>query len=145
MRKLFAPVLFLGLLAVSIPALAQENYTDGPIWRVNYIDVKAGKMNAVQMDMRENFNKVYAEAKKQGVILDYKVWLNATSEGPDDWDIATGILFKNWGAMDGLAAKMEAITLKHYGTADARQKSGDKRIEMSSLIRSALAREIMLK
>lgn len=145
MRKLSATVLFLGLLALAVPALSQEHYTDGPIWRVNYLNVKPGKMNDSLKDLREHNNKIWAEAKQQGVILDYKVYLNATSTGPDDWDIATATLYKNWGALDGIQAKTEALTLKHYGTAEARQQAGAKRIDLWTLTTSALAREVMLK
>ena len=145
MRKLPAAVLFLGLLALTAPALSQEHYTDGPIWRVTYLDVKPGKMNDALKDLREHNNKLWAEAKQQGLILDYKVFLNATSNSPDDWDIATAVLYKNWGALDGLPAKTEALTLKHYGTAEARQQAGAKRVDLWTTTTSALAREIVLK
>ncbi len=145
MRRLAATILFLGLLAPALPALAQEHYTDGPIWRVNYLDVKPGKMNDALKDLREHNNKIWAEAKQQGLILDYKVYLNATSNGPQDWDIATATLFKNWAAMDGLTAKTEALTLKHYGTAEARQQAGTRRVDLWTTTMSALAREVTLK
>ena len=145
MRKLSAAVLFLGLLAVAVPTLSQEHYADGPIWRVNYLAVKPGKFNDSLKDLREHNNKIWAEAKQQGLILDYKVYLNATSNSPDDWDIATAVLYKNWGALDGLQAKTEAITLKHYGTTEARQQAGAKRVDLWTTTTSALAREIVLK
>jgi hypothetical protein len=127
------------------PALAQEHYTDGPVWRVTYLNVKPGKMSDSLKDIRENFAKVMAAAKAQGTIQDYKVYLNPTSSGPDDWDIATGILYKSWSQMDGLTAAMEAITLKFYGTADARTKAGDRRLELWTVVSSNLAREITMR
>ncbi len=97
------------------------------------------------MDLRQNFNKVYATAKAQGIILDYKVYLNATNDGPTDWNIATALLYKGYAGLDGLAAKMEAITLAHYGSADARQAANDQRVLLWDVVSSRLAREITLK
>ena len=142
MRKL---VLLAVLIGFAAPALAQEHYTDGPVWRVNYLSVKPGKFNDTLKDLRENFNKVTATAKAQGVVQDYKVFINSTSDSPADWDIATAVLYKGYGGMDGLAAKMEAITLAHYGTAEARTAAAEKREQLREVVMSRLAREITLK
>lgn len=146
MLKRFAlPALVVGLLALAAPAICQEHYTDGPIWRVTYLNVKPGKMGDTLKDLRANFNKVNAAAKAAGLIADYKVYLNPTSTGPTDWNVATAILYKNWGALDGLTAQMDAVTLKHYGSAEARQKAGDARLDLWTVNSSTLAREVTLR
>jgi hypothetical protein len=145
MKKLILAALALGLLCVASPAIAQEHYTDGPVWRINYLNVKPGKMGDSLKDIRENFAKVSAAAKAQGLILDAKVYLNPTSTGPDDWDIATCVLYKNWAQMDGLTAATEALTLKHYGSAEARTQANNKRLEMWTVTSSNLAREITMR
>ncbi len=142
MKKLVLLAVFLGFAA---PALAQEHYNEGPVWRVTYLNVKPGKMNDVLMDMRQNFNKVFATAKAQGVVQDYKVFLNSTNNGREDWNIAIATLYKGYGALDGLAAKMDAITLAHYGSAEARRAAAAKRSEWSEVTLSRLAREVTLK
>jgi len=133
------------LLGFAIPVLAQEHYVEGPVWRVTYSNVKPGKFNDILTDLRQNFAKVMATAKAQGVILDYKVFLNSTSESPDDWDIATAVLYRGYAGMDGLAAKLDVITLAHYGSADARAAAGAKRDEIRTVLMSKLAREITMK
>ncbi len=125
--------------------MSQEHYTEGPVWRVNYLNVKPGKMGDALKDVRENFSKVSAAAKAQGLILDFKVYLNSTSDGPEDWDIATATLYKNWGQMDGIAAQVNTLTLKHYGTAEARTKANDARLELWTVLSSNLAREITMR
>ena len=145
MKKFALLALAIGFLAVAAPALSQEHYTEGPVWRVNYLNVKPGKMGASLKDLRENFSKVSAVAKAQGLILDFKVYLNATSDAPDDWDIATAILYKSWGQLDGLAVQMDPITLKHYGSADARTKANDARLELWTVLSSNLAREVTMR
>src|SRR6266478_2175225 len=96
------------LLLFVVPALfAQEHYTEGPIWRVQLIRVKPNQMDAYLSSLRQSTKPLIEEEKKQGVIMDYKVFLKETKSGPEDWDIAIAIQYKNHAAMDGLAAKGE--------------------------------------
>lgn len=145
MKKLSVPILALALLGCTAITLAQEHYNEGPVWRVNYLNTKPGKFNDSLKDIREHFAKVWAEAKGQGVVLDYKVFLNSTSTGPTDWNIATAVLYKGYSSLDGLGAKMDAITLKHYGSAETRTQAGAKRVDLWTTVQSALAREITMK
>jgi hypothetical protein len=145
MKRLLVPLGILCLVGLAAPAAAQEHYTEGPVWRVNYLAVKPGKFNDALKDLRANFNKVSAQAKAQGLILDYKVFFNATSNNPDDWDIATATLYKGYSALDGLTGKMDPITLKHYGSAETRTQAGAKRVELWTTVSSALAREVVMK
>jgi hypothetical protein len=145
MKRFSIPVLLVCLLGFAAQASAQEHYTEGPVWRVNYLSTKPGKFNDAQKDIREHFSKVYADAKAQGLVLDYKVFLNATSTGPTDWNIATAVLYKGYSALDGLAGKLDPITLKHYGSAEARTQAGAKRADLWTTVSSALAREIQMK
>jgi hypothetical protein len=106
MRKL---VLFLAtLLSLSFAAFAQEHYTEGPLWRVQLIRVKPNKMDAYLQSLRESTKPLLEEQKKQGSIMDYKVFLKETKANPEDWDIAVAVQYKNHAALDGLAAKGEA-------------------------------------
>jgi len=73
------------------------------------------------------------------------LYLNSTTEGPDDWNIAIGLEYKNYAALDGLTAKTQDLALKHYGSKEARQTAADKRVELGQLVGSRLMREITLK
>ena len=145
MKRFVLAALAISVFCLAAPAFSQDHYTEGPVWRVNYLAVKPGKLQDSLKDIRENFAKVSAAAKAQGLILDYKVFLNSTSNAPDDWDIATCVLYKNWGQLDGLTAQTNALTLKHYGTAEARTKANDARLELWTLSSSSLAREITMR
>ena len=140
MKKLNTLAFFLLLLAPAV--FAQEHYTEGPVWRVNYLSVKPGKFNDSLKDIREHFSKVWAEARAQGLVLDYKVFLNATSTGPTDWNIATAVLYKGYSALDGLTAKLDSITLKHYGSAEKRQAAAEHRNQFTTVVSSRLQRTI---
>ena len=58
---------------------------------------------------------------------------------------ATAVLYKSYSALDGLAGKMDPITLKHYGSAEARTQAGAKRSDLWTTVSSVLGREIMMK
>src|ERR1039457_5496230 len=143
MKKLCGLVVFLLLLA---PALfAQEHYTEGPIWRVTLIRVKPTHMDAYLTMLRQYTKSVYEESKKQGSIIDYKVFLKETKNNPEDWDICIAVQYKNHAALDGLTAKGEAVRDKIMGGKQAAQQLGEKRAEIREIVSSELLQEIFLK
>ena len=143
MKKLYGLVILLFCLA---PALfAQEHYTEGPIWRVQLIRVKPNQMDAYLTSLRQSTKPLIEEQKRSGVIMDYKVFLKQTKNSPEDWDICVAIQYKNYAAMDGLAAKGEAARDKVLGGKQAAQQLGEKRAEIREIISSELLQEIFLK
>ena len=143
MKRLYGLAILLLCLA---PALfAQEHYTEGPIWRVQLIRVKPTQMDAYLTSLRQSTKPLIEEEKKQGAIMDYKIFLKETKNNPEDWDICVAIEYKNHAAMDGLAAKGEAARDKILGGKQAAQQLGEKRAEIREIISSELLQEIFLK
>jgi len=143
MKKLYGLVVFLLLLA---PALfAQEHYTEGPIWRIQLIRVKPTHMDEYLTSLRQSTKPMYEEEKRQGLVLDYKVFFKETKNSPEDWDICVAIEYKNYAAMDGLAAKGEAVRDKILGGKAPAQQLSEKRAEIREIISSELLREVFLK
>lgn len=143
MKKLYGLVVFLLLLA---PALfAQEHYTEGPIWRVQLIRVKPTRIDEYLTSLRLSTKPLLEEEKRQGMIMDYKVFLKETKTNPEDWDICVAIQYKNHAAMDGLAAKGEAARDKILGGKQPAQQLSEKRAEIREIISSELLQEIFLK
>jgi hypothetical protein len=128
MTKLFGFGILVLCLAPSL--FAQEHYTEGPIWRVQLIRVKPTQMDAYLASLRQSTKPLIEEEKRQGVIVDYKVFLKETKNNPEDWDICVAIEYKNHAAMDGLAAKGEAARDKILGGKQAAQQLGEKRAEI---------------
>jgi hypothetical protein len=144
MKKYTISVLGLFLL-LALQAFAQEHYTEGPVWQVTLIRVKPTQMDAYLTTLRANTKATYDEMKKENLILDYKVFLNTNKHDPQEWDIAVGVLFKNFGALDGLTAKAEVIRDKVFGTKQASLQLGEKRVEMREIVSTMLLREVTLK
>jgi L-rhamnose mutarotase len=143
MKKLFGLVILLLCLA---PALfAQEHYTEGPIWRVTLVRVKPTKMDEYLTSLRQSSKPLLEEQKRQGMIMDYKIFLKETKNNPEDWDLCLAVEYKNHAAMDGLAAKGEMVRDKILGSKQAGQQLGEKRQEIRETISSELLQEIFLK
>ena len=133
------------LLVCVFSAIAQEHYTEGPVWRVTLIRVKPTQMDAYLTTLRQSTKPIYEEMKRQGTIVDYKVFLKETKHTPEDWDIAIAVEYKNHAAMDGLAAKGEALRDKIIGGKQPAQALAEKRVEMRETVSSELLQEITLK
>jgi len=134
------------MLLSALPSYAQSpNYDVGPVWRVTYYHIKPAQGDAFWKDIRENMKPLFEEYKKAGLISDYKVWTNLTTDHPDDWDVAVGILFPNYAALDQVDAKAATISTKHYGSREAMLDAAKKRSEIREVVMSKLAREVMPK
>ena len=143
MKKIYGLV---GLLLLAGSALfAQEHYTEGPVWRVQLIRVKPTQMDAYLTSLRQSSKPFFDEEKRQGVIMDYKIFFKETKSNPQDWDIAVAIQYKNHAAIDGEAAKAEAIRDKVLGGKQPAQQLAEKRGEIREIISSELLQEITLK
>jgi hypothetical protein len=146
MRKVLWAILFTATLSTALPARAQNpNYDVGQVWRVTYYHVKPGQGEAFWKDFRENLKPVYESLKKEGLITDYRVWTNVTIEHPNDWDVALGLVFANYAAIDQLDAKAATSVAKHYGSREAMLEAGKKRNDLREVVASKLAREVIPK
>ena len=123
--------------------IAQEHYTEGPIWRVQLIRVKPTQLDAYLTSLRQSTKTLIEEEKRQGVIVDYKIFLKETKNNPEDWDICVAIEYKNHAAMDGLAAKGEMVRDKILGGKQPAQQLSEKRAEIRDLVSSELLQEII--
>ncbi|HWY56817.1 MAG TPA: hypothetical protein VNZ03_20285 [Terriglobales bacterium] len=146
MRKTIAVVVFLVAVLGASSGFAQNpNYDVGPVWRVTYSHVKPGMGDAFWNDFRQHIKPVLDEQKKQGLISDYKAFINPTTNQPNDWDVAVAILYPSWASLDQIDAKAASITVKHYGSREAAFEAARKRSDIRDVVASHLAREVMPK
>jgi hypothetical protein len=146
MRKtLYATLFAVTLLAVFRMYAQNPNYDNGPIWRVTYYHIKPGQGEPFWKDFREHLKPTYDALKKEGIIADYKVWTNITTDSPQDWDVAFGFMYPNWAALDQGDAKGATIVARHYGSREAMIEAGKKRNDIREVVASKLAHEVMPK
>src|ERR1700730_6900765 len=134
----FAFLMILG----AFPLLAQENYTEGAVTRVSHIRITPGRATEFWADVRQNVKPIYEEYKKAGIITNYSFYTKVTAESAEDWNVGVRIDYANYAALDGLAARTDPITLKFYGSREARTAAGIRRLENSRTTSSVLVRQI---
>jgi hypothetical protein len=146
MRKTLSTILFVATLLMASASLAQNpNYDVGPVWRVTYYSIKPGEGDAFWKDFREHIKPLFDEYKKAGLIVEYKAFINPILDHPHDWDVAVGLLYPNYAALDQLDAKGSSVVVKHYGSREAAFESAKKRAELRDVVASHLAREVTVK
>ena len=145
MKTKFICLLLGSALLLGLYLVAQEHYTEGPVWRTTLISVKPNQMDAYLTSLRQGTKPLLDEEKKEGLIMDYKVFLHETSSGPKDWDVLVAVEYKNHAALDGLTAKTEGARDKVLGGKQQAQQMGEKRHEMREIVSSELMQEINLR
>jgi nanoRNase/pAp phosphatase (c-di-AMP/oligoRNAs hydrolase) len=152
MKKLtLFTILFCCSLGFVQQAQAQENYTEGPVWVVNYYRTKPGKFEEYLKFLRANFAKSAAKQKQAGIVLDTKVLLNPAVSGPDDWDVAIAYLYSDFSKLNfsqSVDDQLQKIAAEISGEAN-REKRDEKldttRFPLRDYIRTRMLREIKLK
>ena len=139
------------MLCLTVPgALAQEHYTEGPVWACSALRTKPGHFDDYMKYLRQNFLPQREEAKKAGLILDRKIYIKVP-ENPTDPAVLICTLFTSFGkALDfnaGDDAKAKEIAAKHFKTADE-QKQREmvaNRFTFRDALGTSYYREVSLK
>lgn len=145
--------LYLAVLAACLTvseALAQEHYTEGPVWACSSFRTKPGHFDHYMEYLRQNFVPLNQEAKKAGLLMDQKVYMHVPAN-PTEPDVLLCALHSNFAkALDYNAtddAKLKEISAKHWKTADE-QKQRDmsaQRFEFRDFLGTSYWREVNLK
>ncbi len=143
MKRLSGLAIAFLLLAPAV--LAQEHYSEGPVWRVQLVRVKPTHMDEYLASLQQVSKPLLEEEKSEGLILDYKFFLKETKNDPQDWDVCLAVQYKNHAAMDGLVAKEDAVRDKIIGGKQKAQQVGEQRGEYRELVSDELLQEILLK
>ena len=62
-------------LLFAVAGFPQEHFTEGPVWRVTLVKVKPAQMDTYLTSLRQASKPLFDEQKRQGLIMDYKVFL----------------------------------------------------------------------
>ena len=119
-------------------------YAEGPVWDITLVRTKAGATDDYIKNLAGNYKATSEEAKKQGIILDYKILLGDAANH-DDFDIMLMVEYKNMAAFDGLREKTDPIARKLIGSEDVMRQAAGKRQELREILGGKRMREITLK
>ena len=125
-------------------AQSDAPYTEGPVWTVTMVKAKYGMGDEYLKGLAKTFKGTLDEAKKQNLIMDYKILLGPAAT-PQDFDILLMVESKNMAALDGLREKTDPIARKIQGSPDQQLATQTKRLEIREIMGTKNMREITLK
>jgi hypothetical protein len=133
-------------LGIASPCVAQSDapYTEGPVWTVTMVKTKTGMTDEYLKELAKTLKGTLEEAKKQNLVLDYKILLGNPAT-PQDFNILIMVESKNMAAQDNTREKFDPIARKVVGTTDQQQAIQVKRLDIREIMGTKLMREITLK
>jgi hypothetical protein len=135
--------LWLGIASLCV-AQSDAPYTEGPVWTVTMVKTKTGMTDEYLKELAKTLKGTLEEAKKQNLVLDYKILLGNPAT-PQDFNILIMVESKNMAAQDNTREKFDPIARKVVGTADQQQAIQVKRLDIREIMGTKLMREITLK
>lgn len=145
-NRIFTLVIVAVMLALSVVVFAQVNrpYRNGSVWNVAFIRIKPGMDSAYLNYLATDWKKNQEAAKKEGLILSYKV-LTTEAHGAGDFNIMLMTEYKDLATMEANEDKADNLAQQVVGN-DAKQMQGYKeRLEIREVLQDRLAREIVLE
>ena len=125
-------------------AQSDAPYTEGSVWNITMVKAKPGMGDEYLKGLAKTFKTSLEEAKKQNLVLDYKILLGNAAT-PQDFDILLMVESKNMAALDNAREKFDPIARKIVGTTDQQQAMAVKRLDIREIMGSKIMREITLK
>jgi hypothetical protein len=108
------------------------------------VRTKAGMDDDYLKNLAGAYKSTSEEAKKQGIIMDYKILLGDAAN-KDDYNILLLVEYKNMAAFDGLRQKTDPIAQKLIGGEEQLRQGSVKRGELREILGAKTMREITLK
>ena len=125
-------------------AQSDAPYTEGSVWTVTMVKTKTGMTDEYLKELAKTLKGTLEEAKKQNLVLDYKILLGNPAT-PQDFNILIMVESKNMAAQDNTREKFDPIARKVVGTTDQQQAMQVKRLDIREILGTKLMREITLK
>ncbi len=125
-------------------AQSDAPYTEGTVWDITMVKVKPGMGDQYLKGLAKTFKGTLDEAKKQNLIISYKVLLG-DSATPNDFNILLMVESKNMAALDNGREKFDPIARKIVGSVEEQEQTATKRLDIREIMGGKLMREITLK
>ncbi|QUD89070.1 hypothetical protein [Phenylobacterium montanum] len=135
-------------LFAAVPALAADenapSFENGPVWDFGQIQTKDGHFDEYMHWLDTQWKAQEEALKKEGVIIDYKVYLVADPrQGEPDIILATE--YKNMAAFDRSVADGYALQAKIFGSIPKADSEQAARGTVRTVLGDVWAREAILK
>ncbi|MEO6871892.1 MAG: hypothetical protein ABI233_06695 [Chthoniobacterales bacterium] len=136
-------VLFTGWVNLA-SAQSDAPYTEGGVWQITMVKTKYGMSDDYLKGLAKTFKGTLEEAKKQNLILDYKILIGEAAT-PQDFDVLLMVESKDMASFDNSREKFDPIAKKIEGSIDQQRATATKRLEIREILGDKLMREVTLK
>jgi hypothetical protein len=144
MRAFLRILCVFALVSLSSAAFSQQYYTNGPVLRIVKYRILPGK-TADFYKWLSNAPKVLGAEKEAGLIQDFHFIHSLEFIGPDKYDVALVITYKDMAALDAVTQKAEPVVAKAWGSPEARAAANKLANESMEVVSAELVRGIDLK
>lgn len=146
LRRTFIGSLVFLVLIVGVSVFAQMNrpYRNGTVWNIAFIRIKPGMDTAYLNYLAGPWKANQEAAKKEGLILSYKV-ISTEGHNPGDWNVMLMTEYKDLATMEANEDKGDALAQKMVGNDDKQMQGYKERSEIREVMGDRLAREIVLE
>ena len=121
------------------------SYVEGSIWTLTFVKTKPGQIDDYFKSISASLKPAYEEAKKQKVILNYKILSTNVSAEDRDFNVIIMVEYPNIAALESSRERIEPILNKIIGSATARRDLVTKRQDVRDILATKMMREIWLK
>ena len=144
MRAILRVLCVLAVVGTSTVAFSQQYFTNGPVIRIVKYRILPGK-TADFYKWLSNAPKVLGAEKQAGLVQEFHFFHSTEFVGPDKYDVAVVITYKDMAALDALGEKAEPVVAKAWGSPEARAAAGKLASESMEVVSAELVRGIDLK
>jgi hypothetical protein len=141
-RTLFGSLVL--LVGISVFAQVNRPYRNGSVWNISFIRIKPGMDSAYLNYLAGPWKANQEAAKKEGLILSYKV-ISTEGHNPGDWNVMLMTEFKDLATMEANEDKGDALAQKMVGNDEKQMQGYKDRSEIREVMGDRLAREIVLE
>jgi hypothetical protein len=114
------------------------------VWTATFVRDKPGMGNTYLRDLASSWKQVMDEARKQQLIVSYKI-LGGDPGNRNDWNLILLVESKNWAAFDGADDKFDALVEKLVGSETKQTEMMVKRSDVREILGSRNLQEIILR
>jgi hypothetical protein len=144
-RVLIGSIAMLTLIVgISVYAQVNRPYRNGSVWSISFIRIKPGMDTAYMNYLAGPWKANQEAAKKEGLILSYKV-VSTEGHTPADWNVMLMTEYKDLASMEANQDKADALAQKVIGTDEKQMQGYKDRSEIREVMGVRLAREIVLE